>query len=184
VPTYREGVSAPTLWEEGRWSGRRVTRFSMLVSSVLVVGDLAATGRLERIFDSGFIVLCVGMALAVRPADFFRVGVLPPMLLLGICVLLGLGHRAAIATAGDGFTQSVISGLAHHSGPLLAGYGLALAVLGIRVRVSRQHERRRAHSNLVGSPAPYRLISGAPEVKSTTVVGNEPDSPSMTASST
>jgi hypothetical protein len=183
VPTYREDVSAPTLWEEGRWSGRRVTRLSMLIATLLVALDVTATGRLERIFDSGFVVLCVGMALAIRPQDFFRVGVLPPMLLLGICLLLGLGHRAAIAGAHDGFIQSVISGLAHHSGPLLAGYALALAVLGIRARVARRRTEQ-PHSNRVGSPAPYLLISGNPEVKSTTVVGSEPASPSMTASST
>ena len=170
-------VNAPTLWEEGRWSGHRVTRFSMLVSALLVAADLAATGRLERVFDSGFIVLCVGMALAVRPQDFFRVGVLPPMLLLGICLTLGLGHRAAIAAADDGLVQAVISGLAHHSGPLLAGYALALAVLGIRSRVSRRHSKR------AGSPAPYLVTSATPEVRSTTVVGSEPDSPPMTASS-
>lgn len=192
MPTYREDVSAPTLWEEGRWSGRRVTRFSTLMCALLVGGDLLLTGRLERIFDSGFIVLCVGMALAIRPRDFFRVGVLPPLLLLGICVLLGLGHRAAIASAGDGFVQAVISGLARHSGPLLAGYALALAVLGIRSRVLRRHEIEDtghdartggAHSNRAGSPAPYLAISATPEVKSTTVVGNDPASPSMTASS-
>jgi hypothetical protein len=181
VPTYREEVNAPTLWEEGRWSGRRITRFSMLVSALLVAADLSATGRLERIFDSGFIVLCVGMALAVRPQDFFRAGVLPPMLLLTICVVLGLGHRAAIAAPDDGLVQSVISGLAHHSGPLLAGYALTLAVLGIRIRVARR--RRQDHSKRSGSPAPYLLISGSPEVKSTTVVGSEPASPSRTASS-
>jgi len=176
-------VSAPTLWEEGRWSGRRVTRFSMLVSALLIAVHLALTGRLERVFDSGFIVLCVGMALAIRPVDFFRIGVLPPMLLLGIFVVLGLGHRGAIAGPDDGSVQSVISGLAHHSGPLLAAYGLGLAVVGIRVRVARRHAAG-AHSNRVGSPAPYLLISGSPEVKSTTVVGNEPASPSITASNT
>lgn len=181
MPTYREEVSAPTVWEEGRWSGRRVTRFSMLVCAVLVVVDIAATGRLERIFDSGFIVLCVGTALAVRPQDFFRVGVLPPMLLLGVAVVLALGHRSAVASADDGLIQSVISGLAHHSGPLVVGYALSLGVLGIRSRVARRHDAR--HSNLVASPAPYLLTSGNPEVKSTTVVGSEPDSPSITASS-
>lgn len=186
MPTYREEVSAPTLWEEGRWSARRVTRFSMLVAALLIVVDLVLTGQLDRVFDSGFVVLCIGMALAIRPSEFFRVGVLPPMLLLGICVALGLGHRTAIATADDGFLQSVISGLAHHSGALTAGYALALAVLGIRSRVLRRHAgagAQQGHSNRVGSPAPYRVISGSPEVKSTTVVGNDPASPSMTASS-
>lgn len=171
-------MSAPTLWEEGRWSGRRVTRFSMLASALLALADVLATGRLDRLFDSGFIVLCVGMALAVRPQDFFRVGVLPPMLLLGLSVLLALGHRGAIAASDDGFVQAVISGLAHHAGPLFVGYALALAVLGIRSRVARRHSKRS------GSPAPYLAISGTPEVKSTTVVGSEPASPSMTASST
>lgn len=186
MPTYREDVSAPTLWEEGRWSGRRVTRFSVLVCAVLVLADVLSTGRLGRVFDSGFIVLCVGMALAVRPQDFFRVGVLPPLLLLGLSAALGLVHRTAVAAPGDGFVQSVISGLAHHSGALMAGYALALAVLGIRVRVARRHPGRRTvsgHSNRDGSPAPYRVISATPEVKSTTVVGSEPASPSMTASS-
>jgi hypothetical protein len=150
----------------------------MLVCALLVVTDVVATGRLERVFDSGFVVLCVGMALAVRPQDFFRVGVLPPMLLLGVSVVVGLIHRAAIAAADDAFVQSVISGLAHHSGALLAGYALTLAVLGIRARVTRRHSKR------PGSPAPYLLISGTPEEKSTTVVGSEPASPSMTASST
>jgi hypothetical protein len=182
VPTYREVVSAPTLWEEGRWSGRRVTRLSVLVLALLVGADVAATGRLERVFDSGFIVLCVGMALAVRPQDFFRIGVLPPMLLLGLSVLLALGHRSAIAGAHDGFVQSVISGLAHHSGSLMAGYALTLAVLGIRSRVLRRHAHR-PHSKRDGSPAPYLVISATPEERSTTVVGNEPASPSMTASS-
>ncbi len=178
MQTYREDVSAPTVWEEGRWSGRRVTRLSVLVSALLVAADVVVSGRLGTVFDSGFVVLCVGMALAVRPEDFFRVGVLPPMLLLGISVVLGLGHRSAIAAADDAYVQSVISGLAHHSGPLLVGYALALAVLGIRVRVTRRH------SNRSGSPAPYLVISGAAEEMSTTVVGSEPASPSMTASST
>lgn len=182
MPTYREGVSAPTLWEEGRWSARRVTRLSTFVSALLVAADLIASGHLGRIFDSGFIVLCIGMALAVRPQDFFRVGVLPPMLLLGLSAVLALGHRAAIAAPGDGFIQAVISGLAHHSGALLVGYALALVVLGVRTRVARRHDTEH-HSNLDASPAPYLLISGTPEVKSTTVVGSDPDSPSMTASS-
>lgn len=181
MPTYREHVSAPTLWEEGRWSGHRVTRFSTLVATLLVVADVAVTGRLERVFDSGFIVLCVAMALLVRPRDFFRVGVLPPLLLLGVSVLLALGHRAALAATDDGFVQAVISGLAHHSGPLLVGYALALAVLGVRHRVAQRHDR--GQSNREASPAPYLVISGAPEVKSTTVVGSDPASPSITASS-
>jgi hypothetical protein len=178
------------LWEEGRWSGRRVTRFAVLVSTLLVASDVALTGRLERLFDGGFVMLCAGIALAVRPDHFFRVGVLPPMLLLGISVLLALVDRTAIAQRSDAFIQAVVSGLAHHAGPLTAGYALTLAVLGIRTRVARRRPRgpvrlrvEASHSNRDASPAPYRTISASPEVRSTTVVGSEPASPSMTASS-
>ncbi|MCW2755663.1 MAG: hypothetical protein JWQ32_3074 [Marmoricola sp.] len=159
-----------------------------MFACVLLAGlDLAAFGHLERLFDSGFILLCVAMALVVRPSDFVVVGVLPPMLLLAVSMLLGTVDRGAVARRGDSLVQSVISGLAHHSGPLMAGYLLALAVLAIRTRVLRRHRRRmrEGYSNLAGSPAPYRVISGEPEVKSTTVVGSEPHSPeSITASST
>lgn len=175
-------VSAPTLWEEGRWSASRVTRFSAFVCALLVTADLAITTRLGVIFDSGFVIVCLVIALAVHPEEFIRVGVLPPMLLLVITGLLSIGHPAAVAARSDGMIQSVISGLARHSGALLAGYGLFLGVLAIRQRVIARAEARLDHSNRVVSPAPYRVTSGAPEVKSTTVVGSDPDSPSRTAS--
>ncbi len=184
-------VSAPTLWEEGRWSASRITRFSVFALFLLTVADLAISGSLGIIFDAGFVVLCVGIALAVRPADFFRVGVLPPMLLLGYCAVLAVFHRSAIAPADDGLIQSLISGLAHHSGALFIGYALCLLVLAIRQRVLARHGVEadltgeladEAHSNLEASPDPYLVTSEAPEVKSTTVVGNEPDSPARTAS--
>jgi hypothetical protein len=178
-------VSAPTLWEEGRWSGDRVTRLAVVCCLTLVMLDLVVTGGLGPLFGTGFVLVCVGAALAVRPADFFRVGVLPPLLLLGCAVLVSVVDRAAVARADDGFAQGVVSGLTDNAGALLAGYALALAVLGIRHRVLGRARPARAHSNRPGSPAPYLTTSGAPEEKSTTVVGDEPASPaSITASST
>ncbi len=181
-------MSAPTLWEEGRWSGSRVTRFSVSASVLLVVLDLALSADLGLLFDTGFVLLCLAIALAIRPDDFFVVGVLPPMLLLGLFVVLGVVDRRAIAPADDSLVQAVISGLAHHSGPLLVGYALALVILAIRGRVLRHRAAELAqvpvYSKRAASPAPYRVTSGTPEVKSTTVVGNDPHSPeSITASS-
>jgi hypothetical protein len=179
-------VSAPTVWEEGRWSGTRVTRFSVFACVLLVAADLGLGGGLGVVFDIGFVLLCLALALAIRPEEFFRVGVLPPMLLLGICAVLSVVHRTAIAPPGDALVQAVISGLAHHSGALLVAHGGLLVVLAVRQRVLRRTAARSAldYSNRAVSPAPYRVISGAPEVKSTTVVGNEPQTPeSMTASS-
>lgn len=176
-------MSAPTLWEEGRWSGTRVTRLCVVLCLLLTAAGVLIQGRLGLFFDIGFVLICLGAALAIHPEDFFRVGVLPPLLLLGISVVTSALDRGAVAAPSDSYLQAVISGLAHHAGALAIGYGLALAVLAVRHRVLGRH-RRGPHSKREGSPAPYRAISGAPEEKSTTVVGSEPQTPqSMTASS-
>ncbi len=160
-------------------------RFSISACVLLIAVDRAASYELGSIFDIGFVVVCAVIALAIRPTDFFVVGILPPLLLLGLFVILGIVDRGSIAPTDDSLIQSVISGLAHHSGSLLIGYGIALGVLALRSRVRRRRGAGPAvdYSNRAVSPAPYRVTSGAPEVKSTTVVGNEPHSPeSMTAS--
>jgi hypothetical protein len=179
-------VTAPTLWEEGRWSGGRVTRLAVLCCLALVALDAGVTGRVGILFDLGFALVCVGAALAVHPRDFFRVGVLPPALLVGCTVALSIVARSTIANPGDGFVQGVVLGLTEHAGGLVAGYALALAVLGIRHRVLTRATRRPpvGYSNRDGSPAPYRAISGRPAEKSTTVVGEEPASPESTTAST
>ncbi len=160
-------------------AGSRVTRLAVLLGLLLLAIDLTAFDRLTLVFDIGFVLICLGAALAVHPLDFFRVGVLPPLLLLGLVTLLALVHRAWIADARDGLIQAVVSGLTHLASPLLTGYLLALAVLAIRQRV----RTKRRYANRDGSPAPTRASSGAPSEKSTTVVGSDPHSPeSITAS--
>ncbi len=165
-------------------AGSRVTRLAVVAGLVVLVLDLAISRRLTFIFDIGFVLVCVGAALAVHPRDFFHVGVLPPLLLLGLISLVAIAHTGWVAEAGDGFVQAVVSGLAHRATGLLAAYLLALAVLAIRQRVRSKRERRAAYSKRVGSPAPTRATTGSPSEKSTTVVGSEPHSPeSITASS-
>lgn len=183
-------MSAPTLWEEGRLSGDRTIRLSLLACLLIVGGDLLAGEGLGLAFDVGLVLVCVGAALAVRPRDFFTAGVLPPMLLLVVCGALSLVHRASIAAPGDGFVQGVVTGLARHAAALAIGYALCLAVLALRHRVVTRRRRtgRRAegsaYSKRDASPAPYLTTSGTPEERSTTVVGSDPHSPqSMTASS-
>ncbi len=144
-------MSERTLWEEGHWSGDRVIRLSITLCLLAVIADTIATGRLDRAFDIAFVLICIGAALAVRPGDFFSVGVLPPLLLLGCATLLSIVARATVAAAQDGFVQGVISALADHSVALAAGYLLCLLVLAIRQRVV---SRAGTHSNRLGSPAP------------------------------
>lgn len=171
------------MWEEGTWSGSRVTRFSTLLLALLVLGHLSLGRELGIAFDVGFVLLCVFMAMVVRQEDFFRVGVLPPLLLFALCCLLAVVWADIIAEPHDGFVQAVVSGLAHRSASLFTGYALVLLLLAVRHRVLSR--RKRSYSNLEGSPAPYRSTSGTSPDRSTTVVGSEPHSPeSITASTT
>jgi len=148
-------MSAPTLWQEGHWSGDRVIRLSISLCVVAVIADTVATGRLDWIFDIAFVAVCIGAALAVRPGDFFTVGVLPPLLLLGCAIGLSVVARQTVASASDSFVQGVVSTLAGHSAGLAAGYLLSLLVLAIRQRViTRADEAAGHHSKRVGSPAP------------------------------
>ena len=113
-----------------------------------MVLDVALGGGLGLVFDLCFVALCVAVALLVRPRDFFTVGVLPPLLMLGVFVLLDVARPEVLGHPQDGVVQSVVTGLAHHSGALVSGYLLCLAVLAIRHRVTAQAAKRS------GSPAP------------------------------
>lgn len=124
-----------TLWEEGREPGRQVVALGSALALTAVVVDLALVGRVSLFFDLCFVALCVGLALLVRPADFFTVGVLPPLIMVGVFTLLGLSRPGVIADPHDGVVQAVVSGLSHHSGGLVAGYLLCLACLALRHRV-------------------------------------------------
>jgi hypothetical protein len=144
-----------TLWEEGHEPGRRVVLLGVAVTLTVVVLDLLLAERLGIFFDLCFVLLCIGLALLVRPSDFFTVGVLPPLLMVGVFVLLGFTRPEVIADSGDGVIQAVVSGLSHHSGALVVGYLLCLATLAVRHRVLSQAASKRA-----GSPAPTRTTSG------------------------
>jgi len=127
------------------------------VAATLTVAvlDLIITGGLSLLFDLVYVALCVALALRVRPSDFFTVGVLPPLLMLGVFWLLGLITPGSIADDGDGTLQAVLTGLADHAGALAAGYALCLACLAIRRSVAQS-------SNRSGSPAPRRRRVGTP----------------------
>jgi hypothetical protein len=126
---------ARTLWEEGREPGRQVVVLGVALALTVVAIDLLIVGRVSLFFDLCFVALCVGLALAVRPNDFFVVGVLPPLIMLGVFTLLGLTSPGVIAHPDDGVVQAVVSGLSHHSTALVAGYVLCLAVLAVRQKV-------------------------------------------------
>lgn len=132
-----------TLWEEGHEPGRQVVVLGAAVALSAAAIDAAVGGQVGWFFDLCFVALCVVLALAVRPADFFTVGVLPPLLMVGVFVLVGATRPGDLATHNDGAVQAAITGLAHHSVALVLGYVICLLVLAIR----RQFLSRRTPSN-------------------------------------
>lgn len=163
-------------------------RLAALASVVIIALDLLITRQLGLIFGLTFPIVCLGAALAVRPTDFFPIGVMPPLLMLGIMGVTAATYRPAIAGSDVGFGQGLINGLAAHAVSLLIGYALCLCVLAIRHHflgrlMTTLAPQPRPQANLSGSPAPTRVTSGAPEEKSTTVVGNEPHSPESSTAS-
>ncbi len=146
---------APTIWEEGRAPGHRVVALAVALTLSIAVVDLLATDRIGLLFDIGFVVVCVAMALAVHPRDMFPVGVLPPLLMLGLFVLLAVTRTEALTDADDPAVQAVVSGLGHHSVGLFAAYALTLGALGVRRKVVAQRsasgqERRDVSRTLAG----------------------------------
>lgn len=134
---YRAEVStlAPhrrTLWEEGRKPGRLVAVAAGVLVLLVVLLDLAVSSDVTWFFDIAFVLVCVAAALAVRPRDFFVIGVFPPLLMAGAFAVLASLARGALADPTDGFLQALISGLAHHSGALVLGYALTLGLLAVR----------------------------------------------------
>jgi hypothetical protein len=121
-----------TLWEEGRKPGRLVASAAALLVLLAVTVDLLAFDDLTLVFDLTFVLVCIAAALAVRPRDFFVIGVYPPLLMGGTVAVLALLARDAVAEPADGLLQAVVSGLAHHSGFLVLGYALTLGILALR----------------------------------------------------
>ena len=85
---------------------------------------------------AAWILICVVWGttyLAIRIA----LETMPPLLMAGTMLVLAIVARSTIADKGDGIVQATVSGLAHHAGSLVLGYGLALLVLALRQVAAR-----------------------------------------------
>jgi hypothetical protein len=150
--SYLEVVAANrTLWQEGRTPGRLVSFASAAAALVVVLLNLVGEGHIGLFFDLSFVLICVAAALAVRPADFFMVGVLPPLLMAGTVTVLALLDRSSVADPQDGLVQAVVSGLAHHATSLVTGYALTLTILALRQLAAR-------HDGLLRAQPPTRKL--------------------------
>jgi lysylphosphatidylglycerol synthetase-like protein (DUF2156 family) len=124
------------LWE-GRTRGSEVAALATALTLTVATLEITLAAQLGLFFDLCFVVICLMAALMVRPRDYFTVGVLPPLLMFVTMVLVALNGPKMIANPHDSLVQAVITGLAHHSVALFAGYAVCLLTLLARQRLPR-----------------------------------------------
>lgn len=144
------------MWEEGREPGGRVVALGVAIALTAVAAELLIHGEITWLFDLIFVILCVTLALRVRPSDFFMIGVLPPLLMLGVFFLVALNSPAVIAHEQDGTIQALVTGLASHAGALITGYALCLGSLAMRQHIYRKRAEGRVRPP-VQQPLPRRV---------------------------
>ena len=132
---HREAPPTP-IWD-GRTRGSEVVALASALTLTAAAAEVAMVSGLGVLFDLCFVAICLTAAFLVRPRDFFTVGVLPPLLMLGTMLLVALNGVDVIAARHDNVVQAVVTGLAHHSVALFVGYAVALVTLVLRQRASR-----------------------------------------------
>jgi hypothetical protein len=131
----RRGEPAP-IWD-GHTRGGEVIALASALTLTSAAAEITMVSGLGLFFDFCFVAICLTAALMVRPRDFFSVGVLPPLLMVGTMLLVALNGTDVIAARHDSVVQAVVTGLAHHSVALFIGYAVALATLVLRQRATR-----------------------------------------------
>lgn len=136
---------APT-W---RVNAERIADHELTARGVIALGGLLLAGatwlhvtltdRLGLFFSCCFVLTCLTTVLLVRSNGFFAVGVLPPLLMLGILAavaVLAPTHIDAPGLADDaGLVPRVVAGLVGHAGGLVIGHAAVLGIIGARIRV-------------------------------------------------
>lgn len=125
---------AEPLLRAGHEPGRQLVVLGLAVALTAVAFDKVVVGRLSVFYDLVFVTLCLALALLVRHRDFFLVAALPPLLTLGVFVLVAAVAPTMVADDGDSFVQALVTGLVRHSFAFLAGFLLCLGTLGVRMR--------------------------------------------------
>ncbi|TIC81720.1 DUF6542 domain-containing protein [Nocardioides sp. GY 10127] len=147
-------MTARTVWEEGRYPGWLVAGAATAATLGALAIDAGFTSGLGLLFDSVYVLSCVGIALMVRPSDSFVAGIVPPWLMTGLLLVAAWTDPGIVTTADDGLVQAVASGLGLHAFPLVLGYGLAFGVLWMRDRVRKAHAHPKPQSSAHPSPRP------------------------------
>jgi hypothetical protein len=137
LSAHRESRPPPAPVWDGQTRGSEVVALATALTLTSAAVEVTLVSGLGLLFDLCFVVICVMASLMVRPRDFFTVGVLPPLLMLGTMLLVALNGTDVIAARHDNVVQAVVTGLAHHSVALFIGYAVSLVTLVLRQRATR-----------------------------------------------
>lgn len=116
--------------------------------------EIALGDTVGWFFGGSLVLVSAGAAVLVRPRDLFTAGVLPPLLLLGLLVVLAVAHPDGIAVTelepSASVPQRVIAGFVDLAGALVVAHAVTFALVALRVRTTRL--RRRAPPRAVSQP--------------------------------
>jgi len=146
------GATRPPPPAKAPWVGAEPPR-RLVVAAAATALVLAATleilarGQLGLLTGLALVLVSIGAALLMRPADLFTAGILPPLLTLGVLIGIavvypeGIGVRSLDPTAGT--AQVAIAGFVDLAGALVVAHVLALLLVGMRIRATRLRAVRR-----------------------------------------
>lgn len=117
-------------------SARRAIIAACLAMTAIVLLDLA-DGRLGLLYSVGFVLIVITVPMSVDVRQLFPTGVLPPALLIASLLVVCLAEPSAIdvdgMAAGAGTFARLIASTLDHGLTLGVGYGLALAIIALRI---------------------------------------------------
>ena len=123
-------------------AGPRLVVFSAVAAAACTALNLMLTsGSLTFFFDLCFVVVCLVSTMAVKRADMFTAGVLPPLLYAGVIAVLTIVAPEAFAAGSGGVSKVFLTGLADHAFGLVSGYAVALATVAARVAATSPARR-------------------------------------------
>jgi uncharacterized protein DUF6542 len=122
-------------------TGRALIMVTALAAGGCAALDLALTaGRMTFFFDLCFVVICLVGTMAVRRADLFTAGVLPPLMFAAVIAVVAVAAPHAFESA-PGVNKVFLSGLASHAPGLVGGYAVALLAVAARMAASPGRDR-------------------------------------------
>ena len=143
-----------------RESGPSAVALGVALALTWMVLDTLVSPPLGALLGTGLALTCLWLALTIRPGHFFTVGVLPPLLLVGVLLLGALLRPAALD--GDGLLDRVVGGLVDQRLALVLAWAGTLAVLATRSARGRPLRGAAPRAHPPTSPRPSSAPPGSP----------------------